>query len=70
VINIVPTITCNPCNPVEAKNTVPYAESAKVKAASAYSKYCNPVKITAKTIVQAAPFIAPFRLPLIIAWCE
>jgi hypothetical protein len=55
---------------VEAKKVVPYTESEKVNAASAYSKYCKAVKITAKTIVQAAPSIAPFRFPLIKAWCE
>lgn len=69
-MKIVPTITCNPCNPVEAKNTVPYTESAKVNPASTYSKYCRPVKSIANTIVKAAPLMAPDLFPLIKAWCE
>ena len=36
-INIVPIITWNPCNPVEAKKADPYTPSAIVNPASAYS---------------------------------
>jgi hypothetical protein len=68
VINIVPTITCKPCNPVDAKNTVPKTESAIVNPASQYSIYCNTVNITANIIVSRVPKIAPFLSPAIKAW--
>jgi len=34
-----------------------------------YSNPCKPVKIIAKMIVINNPIIAPFRSPLIRAWC-
>jgi hypothetical protein len=68
VIKIVPTITCNPCNPVDAKNTVPNTESAIVNPASEYSIYCKTVNTTAKIIVIRVPKIAPFLSPAIKAW--
>jgi hypothetical protein len=34
-----------------------------------YSNPCNAVKIIANTIVINNPIIAPFRSPLIKAWC-
>ena len=36
-MKVVPTITCNPCNPVEAKNAEPNTESVIVNGASEYS---------------------------------
>jgi hypothetical protein len=63
VINIVPIITCKPCNPVDAKNTVPKTESAIVNPACKYSTYCRAVKTKANTIVKNVPIIASFLLP-------
>lgn len=67
-MNIVPTITCNPCRPVAAKKTVPNTESAIVNPACKYSTYCRAVNSTANTIVNTVPFIAPFLSPSIRAW--
>jgi hypothetical protein len=67
-MKIVPTITWAPCNPVEAKNTVPNTESAKEKLDSKYSKAWKPVNIMASTNVKNVPNIALFRFPWIKAW--
>ena len=58
----------NPCNPVEAKNTVPNTESEIVKLAWMYSSPCRPVNAIASTNVKNVPNIAPFLFPWIKAW--
>ena len=64
-MNNVPTITWQPCKPVLAKKALPNTLSAKVKPASLYSKYCNPVNKIAKMIVIIVPYIAAFLFPCI-----
>jgi hypothetical protein len=41
--NVVPIITCSPWKPVVIRNVDPYAESAIVNGASAYSNACSKV---------------------------
>ena len=66
-MKIVPIITCSPCSPVEAKNTVPNTESAIEKGALIYSNACKLVNTIAKMMQIKAPIIAPFLSPLISA---
>ena len=61
-------IYVNPCNPVDAKNTVPNTESDIEKPACIYSSPCRPVNAIASTNVKNVPRIAPFLFPWIKAW--
>ena len=67
-MKIVPTNTCRPCNPVEAKNTVPKTESAIENGAFKYSNPCRAVNIIANIIVYTKPLRAPLLLPCINEW--
>ena len=59
VMKIVPTNTCRPCNPVEAKNTVPKTESAIENGAFKYSNPCRAVNIIANIMQTKVPITAP-----------
>ena len=69
-MNSVPIITCKPWNPVPKQKHEPKAPSLIVNEETEYSTPWKPVNINANTIVNNAPYKAPFLFPCIKEWCE
>ena len=62
----VPIITCKPWNPVPKQKHDPKTPSLIVNEDTLYSITCNPVNITARTIVYINPYKALALFPSII----
>jgi len=64
-----PTITWQPCNPVNIKKADGYTPSCKLNVDSKYSKPCKNIKNKPKNIVSINPSIESLKDPKLIALC-
>ena len=67
--NTTPTITWQPCKPVNKKNTLEYIPSCKLKVDSKYSIPCNIIKKNPKKIVSKSPSNALLKEPILMPRC-